>query len=52
MFVVSKKNMNNLKMGKQYKIVNADYYEYEILCEDGIRLWIYKGDIENFDYHC
>lgn len=52
MFVIPKKNMNNLRAGKQYKIINADYYEYEILCEDGIRMWIDKGDIENFDYNC
>lgn len=52
MFVIPKKNMNNLRVGKKYEIINADYYEYEIVCEDDVRLWIDKCDVENFDYHC
>lgn len=51
MMVVPKKDMNNLKKGKQYKIVNADMYEYEIECEDNVVLWISKNDA-NFEYHC
>lgn len=35
MFVVPKKNINNLKAGKKYEIINADFYEYEIVCEYG-----------------
>lgn len=51
MYVIAKKYMNNLKKGNKYQVVNADAYEYEIVCEDGIKLWIDKGDIKNFDYH-
>lgn len=52
MFVIPKKNMNNLKKGKQYKIINSDMYEYEIECEDEVILWISKDDLSNFEYHC
>lgn len=48
MFVIPKKDINNLKTGKKYEFINADFYEYEISWEYSVNLWISKDDIENF----
>ena len=51
MYVISKKDTDYLKKDEQYKIVNADYFEYQIEYRPNNLMWIGKDDTDNFEYH-
>ena len=51
MYVISKKDTDYLKKDEQYKIVNADYFEYQIEYRPNHLMWISKDDTDNFEYH-
>lgn len=51
MYVISKKDTDYLTKDEKYKVVNADYYEYQIEYKPKHLIWIGKDDIANFEYH-